>query len=200
MCVHGVVTPHERIATPHERIAAPNGRVHPPRAMPRCTPSWHRISYLARQRRPRAPPPKQQKRTAIHIAYAYAAQGDVRSAQACEGWVAAVAREWGRLDVLVNCAAGNFLATAEELTQNGFRTGGYVGEAGGGWVGGRGEGWAGQEGAQRSLRRACRVVHLVGMRSWGGGQQGGLHGMYGCMPVAQVCAVWGLGGCEQTGG
>lgn len=49
-------------------------------------------------------------------------QGDVRSAQACEGWVQAVAREWGRLDVLVNCAAGNFLATAEELTQNGFRT------------------------------------------------------------------------------
>ena len=30
---------------------------------------------------------------------------------------------YGRLDIVVNCAAGNFLATAEELTSNGFRTG-----------------------------------------------------------------------------
>jgi hypothetical protein len=27
------------------------------------------------------------------------------------------------MDFLVNCAAGNFLATAENLTPNGFRTG-----------------------------------------------------------------------------
>ncbi|KXZ54019.1 hypothetical protein GPECTOR_5g13 [Gonium pectorale] len=50
-------------------------------------------------------------------------QGDVRSAAACEGWVATIASAWGGpLDVLVNCAAGNFLATAEELTVNGFKT------------------------------------------------------------------------------
>lgn len=49
-------------------------------------------------------------------------QGDVRSSQSCEEWVAALAKEWGRLDILINCAAGNFLATAEELTPNGFRT------------------------------------------------------------------------------
>ena len=38
-------------------------------------------------------------------------------------WVAAVASQFGKLDILVNCAAGNFLAAAEELTQNGFKTG-----------------------------------------------------------------------------
>lgn len=50
-------------------------------------------------------------------------QGDVRSTEACEKWVADILSRFGRLDVLINCAAGNFLATAEELTQNGFRTG-----------------------------------------------------------------------------
>ncbi|GLC46088.1 hypothetical protein PLESTB_001034000 [Pleodorina starrii] len=50
-------------------------------------------------------------------------QGDVRSAASCEGWVASLEERWGPgLDVLVNCAAGNFLATAEELTPNGFKT------------------------------------------------------------------------------
>lgn len=61
-------------------------------------------------------------------------QGDVRSSASCEGWVAALAERWGAadpsaggqrvavLDVLINCAAGNFLATAEELSQNGFKT------------------------------------------------------------------------------
>ncbi len=38
-------------------------------------------------------------------------------------WVATVAGQFSRLDILVNCAAGNFLATAEELSQNGFKTG-----------------------------------------------------------------------------
>lgn len=51
-------------------------------------------------------------------------QGDVRSSDACEGWVAALGAAWGpALDVLVNCAAGNFLATSEELSVNGFKTG-----------------------------------------------------------------------------
>ncbi len=61
----------------------------------------------------------------------------MRSSASCEGWVAALAERWGVvdpaatasgqrlpvLDVLINCAAGNFLATAEELSQNGFKTG-----------------------------------------------------------------------------
>ncbi|EFJ42344.1 hypothetical protein VOLCADRAFT_67136 [Volvox carteri f. nagariensis] len=50
-------------------------------------------------------------------------QGDVRSAASCEGWIASLEQRWGPgLDVLVNCAAGNFLATAEELSPNGFKT------------------------------------------------------------------------------
>ncbi|GLI62686.1 hypothetical protein VaNZ11_005362 [Volvox africanus] len=50
-------------------------------------------------------------------------QGDVRSAASCEAWIASLEQRWGPgLDVLVNCAAGNFLATAEELSPNGFKT------------------------------------------------------------------------------
>lgn len=56
---------------------------------------------------------------------AAALQGDVRSADACAGWVADVLSRFGRLDVLVNCAAGNFLANAAELSQGGFRTGAF---------------------------------------------------------------------------
>ncbi len=37
--------------------------------------------------------------------------------------VTQVVEQLGSLDILVNCAAGNFLATAEELSPNGFRTG-----------------------------------------------------------------------------
>lgn len=32
-------------------------------------------------------------------------------------------QHFGRLDILVNSAAGNFLASAEDLSPNGFRTG-----------------------------------------------------------------------------
>lgn len=49
-------------------------------------------------------------------------QGDVREAEACERWVAEATQQLGGLDILVNCAAGNFLATAEQLTQKGFKT------------------------------------------------------------------------------
>ena len=34
--------------------------------------------------------------------------------------------KFGRLDILVNSAAGNFLAPAETLTPKGFKTGNYV--------------------------------------------------------------------------
>ncbi|BDA49426.1 Peroxisomal 2,4-dienoyl-CoA reductase [Coccomyxa sp. Obi] len=49
-------------------------------------------------------------------------QGDVRKAADCERWVQETTARFGRLDILVNCAAGNFLASAEELSVNGFRT------------------------------------------------------------------------------
>lgn len=48
--------------------------------------------------------------------------GDVRSPAACADWVAATVQMYGGLHVLVNCAAGNFLANAAELSQGGFKT------------------------------------------------------------------------------
>lgn len=50
-------------------------------------------------------------------------QGDVRSPEACQGLVASTVQQFGHLDILVNCAAGNFLANAAELSQGGFKTG-----------------------------------------------------------------------------
>jgi len=32
-------------------------------------------------------------------------------------------RHFGRLDILINAAAGNFLVSSEDLSPNGFRTG-----------------------------------------------------------------------------
>lgn len=51
-----------------------------------------------------------------------AVPGDVRSPESCEGAVKAVIDRFGRFDILVNGAAGNFLATAEKLSTNGFKT------------------------------------------------------------------------------
>jgi 2,4-dienoyl-CoA reductase [(3E)-enoyl-CoA-producing], peroxisomal len=48
-------------------------------------------------------------------------QGDVRSADACAGWVRDTVARFGALHILVNCAAGNFLAEAENLSQGGFK-------------------------------------------------------------------------------
>jgi NAD(P)-dependent dehydrogenase (short-subunit alcohol dehydrogenase family) len=47
---------------------------------------------------------------------------DVRDYAAVEGAVNEAATRFGRLDVLVNCAAGNFLAPAASLSANGFRS------------------------------------------------------------------------------
>lgn len=52
-------------------------------------------------------------------------QGDVRSPEACQGWVSSTVQQFGHLDILVNCAAGNFLANAAELSQGGFKTGAW---------------------------------------------------------------------------
>jgi peroxisomal 2,4-dienoyl-CoA reductase len=47
---------------------------------------------------------------------------DVRRPEALEAAVAAIGAAWGRLDALVNAAAGNFLAPAAALSPNGFGT------------------------------------------------------------------------------
>lgn len=49
-------------------------------------------------------------------------QGDVRKMEDCNRWAAGCVDAFGALNIVVNCAAGNFLATAEELSSGGFRS------------------------------------------------------------------------------
>src|SRR5207302_7307635 len=53
---------------------------------------------------------------------AIARAADVRSPEAVGEMMAAVVGELGRLDILVNGAAGNFICLAENLSPNGFGT------------------------------------------------------------------------------
>ena len=53
---------------------------------------------------------------------AFGVQGDVRDFAKCEAGCAAVVAKWGRLDFLINNAAGNFMVSAEQLTANGYAT------------------------------------------------------------------------------
>eukprot|EP00752_Nemacystus_decipiens_P003411 g3157.t1 len=48
--------------------------------------------------------------------------GDVRSRESAEAAVAFTVKTYGRMDILVNGAAGNFLANAHELKLKGFKT------------------------------------------------------------------------------
>lgn len=54
--------------------------------------------------------------------HAICIQGDVRKPEDCQRWADETVRQLGGLNILVNCAAGNFLAAAEMLSPNGFRT------------------------------------------------------------------------------
>lgn len=48
--------------------------------------------------------------------------GDVRDAEACDAVIKATSDHFGRIDILVNGAAGNFLCPPELLSSNGFKT------------------------------------------------------------------------------
>ncbi|CAJ1400562.1 unnamed protein product [Effrenium voratum] len=48
--------------------------------------------------------------------------GDVRKFEDCTAAVQMAVKKFGALDILVNAAAGNFLAAAEQISSNGFRT------------------------------------------------------------------------------
>lgn len=49
-------------------------------------------------------------------------EGDVRNQEDAKKVVDSTFNHFGRLDILVNAAAGNFLSSAEDLSPNGFRT------------------------------------------------------------------------------
>mmetsp|Transcript_105596 Transcript_105596/g.268226 ORF Transcript_105596/g.268226 Transcript_105596/m.268226 type:complete len:294 (-) Transcript_105596:67-948(-) len=51
-----------------------------------------------------------------------AVAGDIRKPEDCKAAVAKALSAFGSLDILVNSAAGNFLAASEQLSSNGFKT------------------------------------------------------------------------------
>jgi peroxisomal 2,4-dienoyl-CoA reductase len=53
---------------------------------------------------------------------AFAVAADVRNPEEVEKAIAATVERFGRVDIIVNGAAGNFLCAAEELSPNGFGT------------------------------------------------------------------------------
>lgn len=48
-------------------------------------------------------------------------QGDVRKSEDCKEFARRTVEHFGSLDILVNGAAGNFIAQAEKLSMNGFK-------------------------------------------------------------------------------
>ena len=78
-----------------------------------------RVALVSRQRE-HLEPAAERIRAAGGQAITCAA--DVRAYEEVERAVAATVAQFGRLDTLVNGAAGNFLAHAEELSPNGFGT------------------------------------------------------------------------------
>jgi peroxisomal 2,4-dienoyl-CoA reductase len=57
-----------------------------------------------------------------NIGEAFAVAADVRNPEEVEKAIAAVVERFGKIDIVVNGAAGNFLAPAEALSPNGFGT------------------------------------------------------------------------------
>jgi 2,4-dienoyl-CoA reductase [(3E)-enoyl-CoA-producing], peroxisomal len=58
----------------------------------------------------------------IKVGEAFAVAADVRNPEEVEQALAATVERFGRIDIVVNGAAGNFLCAAEELSPNGFGT------------------------------------------------------------------------------
>ena len=56
---------------------------------------------------------------------AIALEGDVRKRDDAAKILESTVRHFGKLDILVNGAAGNFLVAPEDLSPNGFRTGSF---------------------------------------------------------------------------
>lgn len=52
----------------------------------------------------------------------HAISGDVRDSKSCAAAAKTLTDIYGKIDILVNGAAGNFLASASKLSSNGFKT------------------------------------------------------------------------------
>ena len=74
----------------------------------------------ARGRNPTVRERAHEQAASIGEAFAFAA--DVRKPEEVERAIAATIERFGKIDIVVNGAAGNFLCTAEELSPNGFGT------------------------------------------------------------------------------
>ncbi|MFS8034706.1 putative 2,4-dienoyl-CoA reductase ((2E)-enoyl-CoA-producing) [Helianthus anomalus] len=57
-----------------------------------------------------------------HGIHAIGIEGDVRNKEDCARVIETTIKQFGKLDILVNAAAGNFLVPSEDLSPNGFRT------------------------------------------------------------------------------
>lgn len=60
---------------------------------------------------------------ARYFTQAIGLEGDVRKQEDANRVLETTVKHFGKLDILVNGAAGNFLASPEDLSPNGFRTG-----------------------------------------------------------------------------
>ncbi len=72
--------------------------------------------------RPRGVGPTVRQGSEINVGEAFAVAADVRNPEEVEQALSATVERFGRIDIVVNGAAGNFLCNAEELSPNGFGT------------------------------------------------------------------------------
>ena len=72
--------------------------------------------------RPRGVSPTVRQGSEINVGEAFAVAADVRNPEEVEQALSATVERFGRIDIVVNGAAGNFLCNAEELSPNGFGT------------------------------------------------------------------------------
>ena len=72
--------------------------------------------------RPRGTNPTVSEGSEIKVGEAFAVAADVRKPDEVEQALSATVERFGRIDIVVNGAAGNFLCAAEELSPNGFGT------------------------------------------------------------------------------
>lgn len=112
---------------------------------------------------------------------------DIRDAEAVEAGVERIVQETGRIDVLVNNAAGNFIARAEDITPNGWNA--VVG------IVLNGSFYCAHAAGKRMLaQRSGKILNITASYAWVGGP-GTVHSASakaGLITMARTLAVeWG---------